>query len=77
MNGEDNGGQNMNQPTGDNQIWVTNVKLLYAFLELGPGRSATEFPWVQPDLCVSLKKELTSIDRSHKEEMEDIKWFGW
>ena len=59
MNGEDNGGQNMNQPTGDNQT------------------SATEFPWVQPDLCVSLKKELTTIKRSHKEEMEDIKWFGW
>ena len=77
MNGEDNGGQNMNQPTGDNQIWVTNVKLLYAFLGLGPGRSATEFPWVQPDLCVSLKKELTSINRSHKEEMEDIKWIEW
>ena len=52
--GEDNHGEywkHVNQSTGDYQIWMTNVKLLYAFLGLGLGRSATEFPWTQLDLC--------------------------
>ena len=73
--GEDNHGEyweHVNQSTGDYQIWMTNVKLLYAFLGLGLGRSATEFPWTQLDLCERVadnnQEESQGGDGGHKVE---------
>ena len=50
---------------------------------LGPGRSATGFPWSLLDQAEEKedtkmnKEELVTTKINNKGEMDDIKWIGW